>query len=583
MLGASDPESVIGRRNTDFYSANRAWDIEKEEEWVFKTGKPVADKVEPVRSADGATRWLSTTKAPVRSQHGDVMGLVCVARDVTARVLGQQRLAESERRFRSFYNHTPAMLQTIDARGRLIYVSDYWCEILGYTRQDVIGRYVVEFIATADRNTLEQRMLQQLTRDGSIANADCRLIAKDGRILDAVLSAVSERNEQMELVQALCVLTDVTEKKALEQQLIQSQKMEAIGQLTGGVAHDFNNLLTVIVGNLDVAADRSEGELKDLITTALHASEKGAALTHRLLAYARRQLLTPSLIDLDALISGLADLLSRTLGETVKIELSMAAGLWSIHADKEQVENALVNLVINARDAMPEGGTIAIAAENIPCRDEETSSDHILLSVTDTGIGMSTEIKARAAEPFFTTKEVGKGSGLGLSMIDGFMRQTGGHMEIETAPGRGTTMRLYFPRATLDQDDADASAELADCPRGAETILVVEDNLAVRLFVAGQLRALGYQVLEAADGRGALEILKSSIPIDLLFSDIVIPGAPDGHSLAAEAQRHRPALRVLLTSGQAGHWGDGRQSASVLTKPYRIKQLARRLREALEN
>jgi CheY-like chemotaxis protein len=156
-------------------------------------------------------------------------------------------------------------------------------------------------------------------------------------------------------------------------------------------------------------------------------------------------------------------------------------------------------------------------------------------------------------------------------------------MEIETTPGRGTTMRLYFPRATLDQDDADASAELADCPRGAETILVVEDNLAVRLFVAGQLRALGYQVLEAADGRGALEILKSSIPIDLLFSDIVIPGAPDGHSLAAEAQRHRPALRVLLTSGQAGHWGDGRQSASVLTKPYRIKQLARRLREALEN
>jgi nitrogen-specific signal transduction histidine kinase len=399
--------------------------------------------------------------------------------------------------------------------------------------------------------------------------------------LDAVLSAVAERNEQMELVQALCVLTDVTEKKALEQQLIQSQKMEAIGQLTGGVAHDFNNLLTVIVGNLDVAADRSEGELKDLITTALLASEKGAALTHRLLAYARRQLLTPSQIDLDALVSGLADLLSRTLGEAVKIELSMAPGLWPIHADKEQVENALVNLAINARDAMPAGGTITIAAENVPCRDDET--DYIRLSVTDTGVGMSAEIKARATEPFFTTKEVGKGSGLGLSMVDGFMRQTGGHMEIETEPGRGTTIRLYFPRAVEGQDEAVVSAELADCPRGAETILVVEDNLAVRLFVVGQLRALGYQVLEAVDGRGALEILKSSIPIDLLFSDVVIPGAPDGHSLAAEAQRHRPTLRVLLTSGQAGHWGDGRQSARLLIKPYRIKQLARRLREALDS
>jgi PAS domain S-box-containing protein len=443
-LGIDDAEDAIGKTNTAFLSANRAWEIEREEEWIFRTGKAVADKVEPVRSPEGGMCWLSTTKAPVRNEEGEVVGLVCVARDVTSRMLGQQRLAESERRFRAFYNHTPAMLQTVDARGRLVYVSDFWCEALGYSRTDVIGRYMVEFMAAAERKTLEARLFQQLARDGEIKNWDCRLIAKDGHVLDAVLSAIVERDDRGELVRALCVLTDVTQKKALEQQLLQSQKLEAIGQLTGGIAHDFNDLLAVIAGNLDVAAGQAEGPLRELIIGALEASEKGADLTHRLLAYARRQLLTPCTFDPGELVMSVKHLLVRTLGERISIELSQGPGLWPVHADKEQLETALVNLAINARDAMPDGGTIGIRLENVAAQGPDLR-DCVQIAVTDSGIGMTAEAKAHAAEPFFTTKE--GGSGLGLSSIDGFMRQSGGLMQIESQRGRGTEVRLHFPRA----------------------------------------------------------------------------------------------------------------------------------------
>jgi nitrogen-specific signal transduction histidine kinase/CheY-like chemotaxis protein len=388
---------------------------------------------------------------------------------------------------------------------------------------------------------------------------------------------------------------DLTARKRLERELRQAQKMEAVGQLTGGVAHDFNNLLTVVLGNLEMLEERLAGEDDlALLRDAREAARLGAELTGRLLAFARRQPLRPRAVDLGQAVPEAAALLRRTLGEAVELRTVLAPGLPPVLADPGQLQNALLNLAINARDAMPAGGrlTIEAAEAELDADAAETRPGlrpgrYVTLAVADTGAGMAPEVRERAFEPFFTTKGPGAGSGLGLSMVYGFARQSGGHAEIYSEPGLGTVVSLYLPRAEGAGDDAGGAAGRAPAsawPGRGETVLVAEDEPGVRRVTARRLRGLGYAVLEAADGPSALAVMERHPEVALLLTDMVMPGGMTGAALAAAARARRPGLAVVVVSGYAAPESlDGLPEGTAwLRKPYAAADLARTLRRALD-
>jgi len=381
----------------------------------------------------------------------------------------------------------------------------------------------------------------------------------------------------------------------LNQKLSQSQKMEAMGQLTGGVAHDFNNLLTVILGNAEFLAEKlaANRELHKIADSIATAAERGSDLTRSLLAFARKQPLRPQNIDIGQKILGMEQLLRRTLGEHIECEFLLDRDLWQASVDPGQLTSALLNLVLNARDAMPQGGKLAVEVRNISLDEsdldvngEARPGDYVMVAVTDTGSGMIAEVASRAFEPFFTTKEVGKGTGLGLSMVYGFAKQSGGSMQISSEPGHGTVVKLFFPRADAPRANSAPSADRVATPAGAETILVVEDDDLVCAYVEKELKDLGYRVVVSRDGREALAILRQPREIDLLFTDVVMPGGMFGPELAREAARLRPGLKVLFTSGYPEHPAqplDGLDGeARILHKPYRRNDLALMLRTVLK-
>ena len=377
----------------------------------------------------------------------------------------------------------------------------------------------------------------------------------------------------------------------LNQKLTQSQKMEAMGQLTGGVAHDFNNLLTVILGNAEHLTEKlaAHKELHGIAESIVTAAERGSDLTRSLLAFARKQPLMPRDIDIGERIVGMEPLLRRTLGEHIECEFRLDENLWQASVDPGQLASALLNLVLNARDAMPSGGKLTVEVQNtslgesdVDVNGEARPGDYVLIAVTDSGTGMTAEVAGRAFEPFFTTKEVGKGTGLGLSMVYGFARQSGGSMQIRSEPGHGTAVKLFFPRVGTRQPSAAPSAGQQAKPTGSETILVVEDDDMVRGYVESELKALGYHVIVTRNGPAALATLRGPGKIDLLFTDVVMPGGMFGTELAKEAARLRPDVKILLTSGRSEHPidGDGR-TVRILNKPYRRHDLAAMLRSAL--
>jgi signal transduction histidine kinase/CheY-like chemotaxis protein/PAS domain-containing protein len=382
-----------------------------------------------------------------------------------------------------------------------------------------------------------------------------------------------------------------------EEQLRQSQKMEAVGQLTGGIAHDFNNLLTGISGSLELLQSRiQQGRLQDLdryINAAQGASRRAAALTHRLLAFSRRQTLAPKATRVNQLVAGMEELISRTMGPSVSIISDLSTDLWSVLIDPHQLENALLNLCINARDAMPDGGTLTISSRNrtIDERGAQTfdlaAGEYVALAVSDTGTGMAPEVAAKAFEPFFTTKPIGMGTGLGLSMIYGFIRQSGGQARIHSEPGTGCVVTLFLPRHAGEVRDAPTVPQGAP-PRAqtGETVLIVDDEPTVRIMVTEVLEDLGYQAIEAADGRGGLQILNSAVKIDLLITDVGLPGGMNGRQMADAARVRRPTLNVLFITGYAESSvfenGPAHDGMHVLTKPFSVDSLARRVRGLIE-
>ena len=379
----------------------------------------------------------------------------------------------------------------------------------------------------------------------------------------------------------------------LNQKLSQSQKMEAMGQLTGGVAHDFNNLLTVILGNSEYLAERlaANRELHEIADSIATAAERGSELTKSLLAFARKQPLMPKDIDIGQKILGMEQLLRRTLGEHIECAFQLDSELWPASVDPGQLASALLNLVLNARDAMPEGGRLTVEVRNISLGESDVDvngearpGDYIMVAVSDTGSGMIAEVASRAFEPFFTTKEVGKGTGLGLSMVYGFAKQSGGSMQIRTTPGQGTAVRLFFPRVDTPHGNDTPPADRIAVPAGSETILVVEDDDLVRAYVEKELMELGYRVIAARNAPAALAILRSPEQIHLLFTDVVMPGGMFGPELARQASQLRPDLKILFTSGYSEQPVTSLEGpeARILNKPYRRNELALMLRSVLK-
>jgi signal transduction histidine kinase/ActR/RegA family two-component response regulator len=391
--------------------------------------------------------------------------------------------------------------------------------------------------------------------------------------------------------------SQIEQRENAEAALRQVQKMEAMGQLTGGIAHDFNNLLQIIIGNLEVLQRRNlvaGDDARRMVASAVRGAERASTLTQRLLAFARRQPLNPKPIDVNRLVNGMSELLHRTLGETIRIETVLTSGIWRVAVDANQLENALLNLAVNARDAMEAGGKLTIETGNAlldeayAAANEVRPGQYVMIAATDTGAGMARDVVARAFEPFFTTKDVGKGSGLGLSQVYGFIKQSEGHAKIYSEPGQGTTIKLYLPRLMASGEASDAAPEVAALPAGRtdRQVLVVEDDDDVRAHAVAILNELGYPVLEAADGAAALRMLESQPDVRLLFTDVGLPGGLNGRQLADEARRRHPELLVLFTTGYARnaivHQGRLDPGVELVTKPFTFAALATKVNAMFE-
>ncbi|HEY8614236.1 MAG TPA: MHYT domain-containing protein, partial [Roseomonas sp.] len=484
-------------------------------------------------------------------------------------------LRESGQRFQALYQRTPLPLHSLDQEGRIENVTEAWLDLMGYRREEVTGRPLINFMAEASARQVVQSDWPALLRQGELKDREYRVVTRAGEFLDVVASARVEREEQGAVLRILGGLTDVTERKRTEEALRQSQKIEAIGQLTGGVAHDFNNLLAVVMGNLELLRKRLPDDPKaaQFLESALQGVRRGAGLTQRLLAFARKQDLKPQAVDVPELVHGMAELLQRSIGPMVRIDTQFPLGLSYAHVDGHQLELALLNLAVNARDAMPDGGTLRISGFErvLPpgASDGLKPGRYVCLSVADTGVGMDAATLARATEPFFTTKGVGKGTGLGLSMAQGLAGQSGGRLILRSRPGEGTTAELWLP-ALQEKAQAkrpEAVAAPASKPMGPLAILAVDDDPLVLTNTAAMLEDLGHTVLQASSGQDALALLRSGRRVDAVITDQAMPGVT-GTQLAGTIRSEWPDLPILLVSGYAELPSSAEGRLPRLSKPF---------------
>jgi PAS domain S-box-containing protein len=543
---------------------------------------------------------------PVKDEHGKVVFIVAEGRDIT--VESQER-EKAEGNFRLLVEGVvDYAIYMLNPTGIITNWNAGGERIKGYSSGEVIGQNFSRFFTAEDRAAgLPQKALETAAREGKYEAEGWR-VRKDGTRFWASVVLDSIRDREGKLIGFAKITRDVTERREAmialqktQEQLAQAQKMEGIGHLTGGIAHDFNNLLTIIIGNLETlqrAARNPDAHSDRLVRSAENAmrgAQRAAALTQRLLAFSRRQPLEPKILDVNRLVGGMSDLLRRSLGEQVAVETVLAGGLWRVHVDPNQLEVAILNLAVNARDAMPEGGKLTIETANTHLDEiyaasqaEVLSGQYVVICVTDTGCGMTRKVLDRAFEPFFTTKDVGHGTGLGLSQVYGFVKQSGGHVKIYSEVGQGTTVKLYLPRlhaAGAEEVEADPRVTPARS-HAHETILVVEDDRDVRTHTREILGELGYRTLEAGSGRAALQILAQHPEIQLLFTDVGLPGGMNGRQLADEARRQRGDVKVLMTTGYARNAivNDGRLEPGVqlITKPFSYAALAAKIRSILD-
>jgi PAS domain S-box-containing protein len=554
-------------------------------------GEAIANHETQRVDKNGRLLTVSLSVSPLRSSSGEIIGASMIARDVTESKRTQAALTqEIEERERIFETSQDLILVT-DTKGTFVQVSPSSMGILGLKPEDMIGHSAMEFIHPDDLESTRQEM-RSARRGHLMRNFETRYIHRDGHAVNLFWMGVWSDPVRRHFF----VGRDLTEKQAAESQIRQVQKMDAVGQLTGGVAHDFNNILTVITGTIGILADAvvDDPQLSAIAKMIDDAAERGASLTKHLLAFARKQPLQPREIDINTLVVETIKLLRPTLGEQIQINSQLAQDAWPALVDPNQLTTAVLNLAINARDAMPSGGKLLIETSNIHLDDgyvtmnrDVTVGNYVMVAVSDTGIGISPANLERVFDPFFTTKEVGKGTGLGLSMVFGFVKQSNGHVKIYSEVGHGTTVKIYLPRATGLPDTAQESLASTSVAGGNETILVVEDDALVRRYVITQIESLGYRTLEASRASEALKIIDGPDRIGLLFTDVIMPGALNGRQLVDEAIVRRPGLKTLFTSGYTEnaivHHGRLDTGVLLLAKPYRKSELARMIRLALES
>jgi PAS domain S-box-containing protein len=512
--------------------------------------------------------------------------------DLSAQRAAEQRFEREQAVFRAIFESIPDPLVICDPAGTIRLVNPSFTRVFGYLEPEVLGETMARLFEdeTAWTSFLESCAAAE-GAEGRPRTA--RFRRKSGELFPAETVEGAIVGSSGSTLGRLILIHDVTTEHQQQQLLLQAQRMEAVGQLTGGVAHDFNNLLTVILGNLELLEPRLRDEFaQSLATEAREAAEMGARLTDRLLTFARRQRLEKRSLNLNEFVLGLNELLRRTIGAPIDLSTALAPDLWPTMADPAQVESAVLNLVLNARDAMPDGGRLLIETFNATLDHADVANipgmapgDYVVLSVADTGHGMTPEVRARAFEPFFTTKGAGKGSGLGLATLYGFARQSGGNVTIYSEVGKGTTVNLYLPRAGR-RTAADAGAAPPPIAGGrGETVLVVEDDDRVRRLTALRLKELGYNVLEAAHGAAALGMLGEKPGIKVVFSDLVMPGGISGFDLARQVRQRFPATEVILTSGYSAELLNQAEltelDLKVLRKPYSQAELARTFRSVL--
>jgi PAS domain S-box-containing protein len=559
-------------------------------------------------------RYWAVLNSPVLNDAGEVAWIIHRSEDVTAMVRLQ---AKADTRGEHLRNQQDVIEQlqkassfldaVVDNLPGVLFVKSFPdCRSVLFNRagEEPVGYTRAEYLGKTDHDFFPKEQA-----DHFVAND--RAVLESGQAHVTPEELISTRNNGVRALRTIKVPVkgkdgnpeyllgfseDITERKTMEQQLRQAVKMEAVGQLTGGIAHDFNNLLGIIIGNLDIAAEHAAADpaLRGIIQEALGGALRGAELTRRLLAFSRKQPLQPANVDLNQALPQVAGMLRRTLGEQVLVELHPGADLWMVRVDPAQLDEAILNLAINARDAMPTGGMLSIETRNIrldrhyaAANDEVTAGDYVQLSISDTGSGMAPDVVERCFEPFFTTKGIEKGTGLGLSMVYGFVKQSGGHIKIYSEVGHGTSVKIYLPRAKSGTAaEARADSGEAGSSRGTELVLMVEDNKDLRTVTVKQLADLGYRTLEAESAKTALQMLAEHPGIDLLFTDIIMPGGMTGTDLAREARRLYPKLKILLTSGYTAramangfHDIEGLQ---LLNKPFRKRDLAFKPRGVLE-
>ncbi len=554
-----------------------------EARWIARCGERRLD------APDGGPRYIGVIY--------DVTAFKTVEgqlRELTATL--EQRVAEQTRERDRIWNNSRDLVVVLDGDGVFRLVNPSWTRILGYETDELVGHSYLEFIEPEDAPSTRQALAAALDaqhadgfenryrhKDGGLRWISWQSTLEDGAVYAYGRDVTGEKARDEEL-------------RRTEEQLRQSQKMEAVGQLTGGLAHDFNNMLTGIIGGLDMLRRRiDDGRLNDLdrfMDAAMKSAKRAAGLTHRLLAFSRQQSLDPKSVDVNALIRSMEELLVRTLGEQVRLTVIPAPEAWPAVCDVNQLESALLNLAINARDAMPAGGELIIEAQNVTldaafltANPDAEAGDFVSISVTDTGHGMDADTLSKAFDPFFTTKPIGQGTGLGLSTIYGFLRQIGGHASLHSAVGVGTTVRMYLPRFSGPAPSDELRLDPAVEPAGeGQTVLVVEDEESVRMLIVEVLDELGYRVLQAANGDAAMPHLKAATPIDLLITDVGLPGL-NGRQVAEVARQHRPGLRVLFVTGYAANASVRATfldpGMEMISKPFAVRELAAKIAEML--
>jgi PAS domain S-box-containing protein len=581
----------IGKTDEELFDLSTGASFSAAAKEVLRTGIPVINGT--LRPALWNNREALLSIVPMSGMDQTSASVLIVAQDVTELSEAQAAVRDREGLLNAIVEHIPAsMTMKRVSDGVYLFTNEQFTKRRGLPKERIIGSQSERVYSDMQQVLTIARHENRVMQSRKAVIEEREIASVDGlRRMSVTKFPVFD--EAGAIVSIGSITVDVTEQRRIEEQLRHSQKMEVVGQLTGGVAHDFNNLLGVVIGNLDFLEERvqNDPEMHKLVSTATNAALHGGELTRQLLAFSRRQPLKPRKLDLNLQLVQLHAMLRRTLGETVTVDLKRNPKLWRCEADPSQVEAAILNLAINARDAMPDGGRLVLATTNAVLRREDVANDpeleageYVLLSVTDTGFGMAPAVLERAFEPFFTTKKVGQGSGLGLSMVFGFAKQSRGHVTIQSEEGVGTTVNLYLPRARSAEAMTPAP-QRSEIPAGnGEQVLVVEDDPDLRLITVTQLENLGYRIIATGDGKSAIEALETSGPIDMLLTDVVLPGGMDGTVLAREIQQRQPGLKVLLMSGYSDHPAVQRNLDSTFTllqKPFRKEQLAVKVRETL--